>query len=79
MPGTGRMVIDASRTFRCAHTYVAVTVARRPMFVCATCGYRTELLPLRKPGDLCGPGTLINIGRIGSSDAGDTMPMTGGL
>ena len=42
-----RMVIDARRTFRCAHMYVAVTLAGLPGFVCATCGYRTELLPLR--------------------------------
>ena len=64
LPGTGRMVIEASRTFRCAHTYVALTLAGLPAFVCATCGYRTELLPLRKRGGSSDPATLVNIGRI---------------
>lgn len=40
------MVIDARRIFRCAHTYVSVKDAGLLVFVCASCGYRTELLPL---------------------------------
>jgi len=73
------MVIDASHTFRCAHTYVAVTLAGMPVFLCATCGYRTELLPLRKSGASCGPATLVNIGRIGTHRASRTAHMTSGV
>jgi hypothetical protein len=47
--GRVRMVIDAARIFRCAHTYVAVKEGRRVLLVCASCAHRTESLPLRKP------------------------------
>lgn len=42
------MVIDASRIFTCAHTYVAVKESGVLLFACASCGYKTELLPLHK-------------------------------
>ena len=48
------MVIDAARIFRCAHTYVAVKQGHRLLFVCASCEYRTEMLPLRKPSAQAG-------------------------
>ena len=44
-----RMVIDAARIFRCAHTYVVVKQGERLFFVCASCEYKTDMLPLRKP------------------------------
>jgi hypothetical protein len=43
------MVIDASRIFGCAHTFVAVQEGRVLLFVCDACGHRTELLSLRPP------------------------------
>ena len=43
------MVIDASRIFGCTHTFVAVKEGRVLLFVCDSCGHRTELLPLRPP------------------------------
>ena len=64
------MVIDASRTFRCAHRYVVLMIAGRPTFVCAACSYRTELLPLRAASAARGPATLVNIRRAGSRYAG---------
>lgn len=64
MPGSGRMVIDASRTFRCPHTYVAVKEAGVPLFLCATCGYKTELLPLRKAGGAVGPAALVSLNSV---------------
>ena len=79
LPGTGSMVIDARHTFRCAHTYVALMVGGRPMFVCFTCEYRTELLPLRKPGTSCGPATLVNFATTGSDRASRTASMAGGI
>ena len=79
LPGTAHMVIDASRTFRCAHTYVGLRVAGLPVFICATCGYRTELLPLRKRGDSCGPATLVKIRRIRSRRVRRTASMAGGI
>jgi hypothetical protein len=58
------MVIDARRTFRCAHTYVALNVTGVQLFVCATCEYRTELLPLVKEGSSSGRAPLVNIDRV---------------
>jgi len=43
------MVIDASRIFRCAHTWVSVKQSGVLLFVCAECAHRTELLPLHPP------------------------------
>ena len=49
------------------------------MFVCATCEYRTELLPLRKPGASKSPATLVSISRGESDRAGQTASMNGGI
>ena len=73
------MVIDARRTFRCAHTYVAVTLAGLPGFVCATCGYRTELLPLRMSGALGVPATIVDIGHVDTDRASRTAHIAGGV
>ena len=43
------MVIDASRIFGCAHTWVSVKQSGVLLFVCASCAHRTELLPLHLP------------------------------
>jgi hypothetical protein len=43
------MVIDAKRIFTCTHTFVSVTDRGVLQFACASCGYRTELLPLHRP------------------------------
>lgn len=40
------MVINAGSIFECTHLYVAVKEGGVLMFACASCGYRTELLPL---------------------------------
>ena len=42
------MVIDARRIFGCTHTFVGLMDAGIPLFTCASCGYRTEFLPLPK-------------------------------
>ncbi len=43
---TGQRVINAAAIFRCAHIYVAIGKRRTPLFVCTSCGYQTEELPL---------------------------------
>ena len=43
------MVIDASRIFGCAHTWVSVKKSGLLLFVCASCAHETELLPLHPP------------------------------
>ena len=68
------MVIDARRTFRCAHTYVAMNVTGVQLFVCATCDYRTELLPLAKGGPSTGRAALVNINRFARSLTVDPSP-----
>ena len=73
------VVIDARRTFRCAHTYVAVTLAGLPGFVCATCGYRTELLPLRMSRALGVPATIVAIGHVDTDRASRTAHIAGGV
>ena len=42
------MVINATRIFRCTHTFVSVIEGKLLLFACASCGYRTELLPLER-------------------------------
>jgi hypothetical protein len=44
------MIIEAGRIFRCTHSYVAVKDGGIMVFACLTCGYRTELLPIRSKG-----------------------------
>ncbi len=57
------MVIDARHIFACAHTFVSVKEAGVLMFVCATCEYRTELLPLRAASEFRASGkTPVPIG-----------------
>ena len=58
------VVIDARRTFGCAHTYVALKISGVQLFVCARCEYRTELLPLAKQGSSSGRAALVNINRV---------------
>ena len=67
LPAPSAVVIDAARIFRCAHTYVAVKEAGVLLFLCASCGYKTELLPLRKPaGASAGPAERVPIRRMHS-------------
>jgi hypothetical protein len=41
------MIINAGSIFGCRHAYVAVKERGIMVFACMTCGYRTEMLPIR--------------------------------